>query len=159
MWVQRFRERPGEMIDSIIVCCVSACLSVCMITSQLSSCLLFFSLQYVRMHSPQSSLPSQALLWRKRGVKSSPMQCKSWRRKTALWRWLVVSAQRIIFIYILDTESRGYIGLGCGTVNKTLNHSITIILTPHTDKHVEMIKIWQNVFVLFFFFQINAGVF
>lgn len=103
------RGRGKWLTASLSVVCLPACLSVCMITSQLSSCLLFFSLQYVRMHSPQSSLPSQALLWRKRGVKSSPMQCKSWRRKTALWRWLVVSAQRIIFIYILDTESRGYI--------------------------------------------------
>lgn len=35
----------------------------------------------------------QALRWKKREGRSSLKRCRSWRRKTALWRWLVVSAR------------------------------------------------------------------
>lgn len=76
------------------VCLPTCLLPVCLhdITSPLPCCVFVSSMFGCNHSSPLFDF--QALLWKRREGRSSLMRCRSWRRKTALWRWLEVSAQR-----------------------------------------------------------------
>lgn len=58
-----------------------------------------------------SCLRSQALLWRRKEGRSSQRRCKSWRRRMAPWRWLVVSTQSrdsVCVCVVLSSFYSGY---------------------------------------------------
>lgn len=72
---------------------MSACSSVCLHVHHLSSFLLSVCPLALRKDVITPALCLQAVLWKRREGRSSLKRCRSWRRKTALWRWLEVSVQ------------------------------------------------------------------
>lgn len=93
---------------------MSACLSVCMdVTSPLSCCLFALCEDVIT-----PALCLQAVLWKRREERSSLMHCRSWRRKTAHWRWLVVSVQSTTCQDVLHQYRRLLI---CSFLSTSLN--------------------------------------
>lgn len=94
--------------------CPPACLCVCMdVTSPLSCCLLALCEDVIT-----AALCLQAALWKRREERSSLKRCRSWRRKTARWRWQVVSVQGTMCQDVLHQYQRFLI---CSTLLTSLN--------------------------------------